>query len=339
MQRAFTAFAIQQRSPLAWLENRFTRHDVAAHCPEFPPVFIIGHWGSGTTRLHQLLALDPQFGYPDVGDTLMPWNLYGTSRYCRAYVRAALPRDRLFDAVGMSLEDPQEEEVALAAMGPVSYFHSIYFPSDTEGHLRRALFPESAAPGERAAFEEAYRLFHQRISFKWGGKRILFKNPASTTRVPLLRRLFPGAQFVHLVRDPLEVYAAAMNRIPYLLHGFALEDFRHLDLEPHVLETYSKVMTRYLEDRSTAPGDVLFEVRFEDLERDPLAAVARIYEGLDLPGRESALAAVSRRLGSETPYHRAPRPLPPGKAREVAERWRFAYEAWGYPLPGQQEDS
>jgi hypothetical protein len=195
------------------------------------------------------------------------------------------------------------------------------------------LFPETAGTGEREAFEDAYRLFHRRISLKCGGKRILFKNPASTTRMPMLRRLFPGAKFVHLVRDPLEVYASAMNRIPYLLHGFALEDFRHLDLGSLVLGTYETVMGRYLADRGAIPEDDLVEVRFEELERDPLATVGRIYDRLGLGGRGPAMEVLENHLRSEPSYQRNPRTLPPGTAEVVAERWRFAFEAWGYPDP------
>src|SRR5271165_4013636 len=29
-----------------------------------PPIFILGHWRTGTTLLHELLVLDPRFGYP-----------------------------------------------------------------------------------------------------------------------------------------------------------------------------------------------------------------------------------------------------------------------------------
>ncbi len=333
-QRLFLAFALLQRTPLAWIEARLEalrdRLSCATPEPGRPPLFLIGHWGSGTTWLHQILSLDSQFGYPDVGDTLMPWNLNETSRYCRAFVRPALPRDRLFDAVGVCLEDPQEEEVALAAMGPVSYFLSLYFPSETEGHLCRALFPERAAAEEREAFEEAYRLFHQRIRRKCSGRRILFKNPASTTRIAMLRRLFPGAQFVHLVRNPFEVYAAAINRIPYLLNGFALEDFRHLSLERLVLETYESLMRRYLEDRALLPPEDLVEVRFEELEQDRPAVISRIYKQLGIDGAERVIDAVRAKEESEPPYRRTSRPLAPEVAARVAQAWRFAFDAWGY---------
>jgi hypothetical protein len=37
-----------------------------------PPVFIIGHWRSGTTFLHELMSFDPQFCYVSLWNTLLP---------------------------------------------------------------------------------------------------------------------------------------------------------------------------------------------------------------------------------------------------------------------------
>ncbi|HVA85305.1 MAG TPA: sulfotransferase, partial [Candidatus Saccharimonadales bacterium] len=36
------------------------------------PIFIIGHWRSGTTLLHELLALDDRFGYPTTYQCFAP---------------------------------------------------------------------------------------------------------------------------------------------------------------------------------------------------------------------------------------------------------------------------
>jgi hypothetical protein len=124
-----------------------------------------------------------------------------------------------------------------------------------------------------------------------------------------------------------------MNRIPYLLHGFALEDFRHLELERLVLETYETVMRRYLQDRPSVPDEDLVEIRFEDLERDPLGTVARVYDQLGLAGREEALRVMGNSLRAEVPYHRQPRPIPPATAELVAHRWGFSFDAWRYPTP------
>jgi hypothetical protein len=37
-------------------------------------------------------------------------------------------------------------------------------------------------------------------------------------------------------------------------------------------------------------------------------------------------------LASKGPYERQPRPLPADLQGAVAERWRFAFDFWGYPL-------
>jgi len=37
-----------------------------------PPIFIIGHWRSGTTYLHNVISQDPQFSYPTTFQTVTP---------------------------------------------------------------------------------------------------------------------------------------------------------------------------------------------------------------------------------------------------------------------------
>jgi len=37
-----------------------------------PPVFIVGHWRSGTTHLHNLMSQDPQFGSLQMFQALAP---------------------------------------------------------------------------------------------------------------------------------------------------------------------------------------------------------------------------------------------------------------------------
>ncbi|HEY2249632.1 MAG TPA: sulfotransferase, partial [Planctomycetaceae bacterium] len=37
-----------------------------------PPVFILGHWRSGTTHLHNLLSLDERFAYPKFAQIMIP---------------------------------------------------------------------------------------------------------------------------------------------------------------------------------------------------------------------------------------------------------------------------
>lgn len=330
-----SAAAITQRWPYSRYEEwreRVRDREVAWKPPTDPPVFIIGHWGSGTTWMHQLLASDPRFITPDTGDCLMPHNLHGSGRYFRWYVSHLLPPTRGFDAVPFSTNEPQEEEMALAALGPVSYFHTFSFPRERDRHAERALFPERLPEAERKAFALAYQNYLARLAHRSPGRTLLLKNPASTTRIQLLREWFPGARFIHLVRNPFEVAAAALNRIPYLTRRFGLQPDEGAGLNEHLLATYEAVMQRYLDDRLWLPAGTLFETSYESLRDNPAGAVAQARDALGLPKDALAESSLREALERSADYKREPRPLPPDLADSIRERWRFSFDFWGYPL-------
>lgn len=335
---AMSALAISQRWPYSryedWCERR-RGEEIADLSSDEPPIFIIGHWGSGTTWLHQLLAADPRHAWPDTGDCLMPHNLRETSGYLRWYLRHLLPTTRGFDAVAFSLEEPQEEEMALAALGPVSYFHTFSFPRDRERHTREALFLETLSDDRREAFAHAYRHFLAKISRRAPGRVLLLKNPAATTRIPWLREWFPGARFIHLVRDPYEVAAAALNRVPYLVRQFGLQADTSDSLVDYLLSTYEMVMQRYLRDRAELPAGALFETSYEALVKDPVTVVRGIREALGLADDEQARISLGEALERSRQFPRQTRPLPKEMSLAIRERWRFAFEHWGYPLERQ----
>ena len=58
------------------------------------PIFIIGHWRSGTTLLHELMVLDDQFTYPTTYECFAPrtsWCRRGGCRGCDSYCRRSGP--------------------------------------------------------------------------------------------------------------------------------------------------------------------------------------------------------------------------------------------------------
>src|SRR5271170_5333032 len=45
-----------------------------------PPIFLLGHWRTGTTLLHELMACDERFGYPTTYQCLEPHHFLLTER-------------------------------------------------------------------------------------------------------------------------------------------------------------------------------------------------------------------------------------------------------------------
>src|SRR5262245_46090095 len=53
-----------------WEERRFAA--AIEQTAIQPPLFILGHWRSGTTRLHDLVTLDQRFAAPNLFQTAQP---------------------------------------------------------------------------------------------------------------------------------------------------------------------------------------------------------------------------------------------------------------------------
>ena len=93
-----------------------------AAIPVRRPVFILGHWRSGTTHLQYLLARDPRLAAPSTYDVCFPNSLGAESWHGRLLSRF-VPDRRLQDDMAFGMAVPNEDEIALAALGLPSPYH------------------------------------------------------------------------------------------------------------------------------------------------------------------------------------------------------------------------
>ncbi len=317
--------------PAVWAEH--DQHDAAirAHSLSAPPVFIIGHWRSGTTHLHNLMSVDPRFACMTFLQSAMPLNCLGDTHLTRTLMRKLLPETRGMDNVEIGPDLPQEEEMALGILSGLSAYKGFYFPRNLLRHQRQAVLLEDITDDQRATFRDAYDYLVRKISYAHGGtKQILFKNPASTTRIPLLLDRFPDARFVHIVRNPHEVYASMQKLWQRLVSGFSWQEYDDLDFKEPTLEIYGNVMRRYLRDRHLVPPGHLVEVRYENLDNAPVETIGSIYESLQLPDREASIERVRKYCAKAKTYRKNRHEANTELRQQLAERWAFAFEEWGY---------
>ena len=83
------------------------RRDLLADMSD--PVFIIGHWRSGTTHLHNLLSLSPVFGHISPLASGLPDEILTLGTWLRSLLEKALPEDRHVDRVRVTPDSPQED--------------------------------------------------------------------------------------------------------------------------------------------------------------------------------------------------------------------------------------
>lgn len=326
---AVTLAASLPAGPLGLLQRRKIRRGLDEAPPMESPVFVLGHWRSGTTHLHNLLMCDPRHAAVSTMQALAPDLFYIAPRLVRAYMRLAMPSKRPQDNMDLTPDSPAEEEIALAKQSPLTIYHQWSFPRDMTA-MRRCAFPEEMTAAEHADWAAAYRGVLDAAHVAGDGRRLVLKNPANTAKLRSLRELFPEARFIHIVRDPFEVFLSMRHMHAKLLAVSALQHYNEAALDGHIFEVYRRMMRAYLDAAKDVPAGQLCEVRFEDLARRPEQELERVYTELGMdyePARDPVAAyAAGQRDYRRNRYERDPELL-----RRVMREWEFACEAWGYP--------
>jgi omega-hydroxy-beta-dihydromenaquinone-9 sulfotransferase len=246
---------------------------------EKPPVFIIGHWRSGTTLLHQLIALDDQFTTPSVVQTIIPEHFLFSTKYYVPLLLRMMPSKRPMDEIEMKPFDPMEDEFGLVKMGSVSPFEKLIFPSKKVKFLSdiKEFLPEGK---KLEKWKKNLKTFLKKITFLTK-KQIVLKNPFHTPRMELLSEIFPGARFIHIIRHPYKVIPSSINMWDIVARENCLKG----GWERPTIEEISEILYKFWqyidENKSKLSENEFSEIRFEDLEIDPVKEIKRIYKELN----------------------------------------------------------
>lgn len=293
-----------------------------------PPIFIVGHWRSGTTLLHNLLHRTGRFATLRTADAINP---LGDNPPDGTIASGMTRQDRGFDRIAMGPEEPQEEEMALAALGLISIFHLVYFPRQATEIFRRSVLLEGVEPDELEAFAEAYQWIVAKTRLVDGTDRpILFKNPASTARLDFLSRIFPGSRFIHITRHPGAVYHSTGKLIDGLTDRFSFHSPRGLEKERQRIAHYRMMMQAHLEQRERLEPGHYTEIRYEDLVADPLAGVERVLGEIGQPLDPEGRTKLVEYVESLADYQPNRHPDDPEVAERLKRELGFAYDTWGY---------
>lgn len=310
------------------VQRRWYGQQVATTPISEPPVFIIGHWRSGTTFLHELMVCDERFSFPTTFECFAPNHFLITSRTLPTLLRPFLPRKRPMDNMPAGFEYPQEDEFALCSLGAPTPYLRMAFPNDPPPYCE-FLDMEQVAPRDLARWKEKLLYFTQSLTFL-KGKQLLLKSPPHTGRIQVLRELFPGARFVHIVRDPYAIFPST-QRLWYALDSVqGLQFPKHEGLDEFVFSAFERMYQGFRKQSVGLGPKELCEVRYEDLIADPIGEMERIYEQLGLGSldafREKLVAFTQQRQDHVTNRHE----LAPELKAEIRRRWSWYFETYGY---------
>ncbi len=210
-----------------------------------PPVFILGHWRSGTTLLHNLITRDPATAFPTTFECVFPGGFLIAERALGWSLSWLLPNQRPMDAVPLAADSPFEDEFALAKMGIGSPYAGLAFPRQgppSPSYLDLAHLTDEA----RDAWEAGFLWLMRRFQLANPGRRLIIKSPPHTARIRTLLKLFPDARFVHISRNPYEIYPSTIRTWKILNSQFGLQHPANDDgwLPEYVLSTLPAIYAR-----------------------------------------------------------------------------------------------
>jgi hypothetical protein len=327
---AAISFAAVMNSAFRWYEeHRYGDRwkDVAVP----PPLFVLGHWRSGTTHLHYLLGLDDRFACPNLYAVHYPHTFLTTEQRFSGLTAFLLPKHRPYDNVRLELAVPDEDEFAMCVSGFTTSYLTGVFPRRA-GHYELFLTFRNASPQAVARWKSSLRLFLQKLTLR-DGKPLIVKSPPHTCRIKLLLEMFPEARFVHIHRDPIAVFQSMVHTHKTGLPFARLQCTEQFDWTERVIRQYRELYDAFFEERGLISAGRFHEIRFENLEKDPLGEMRKLYDALALPEFARVEPALRTYLDSQSDYRKNEFcELAQDIRRRVASEWRRCFEEWGYPV-------
>ncbi|MFW6221381.1 MAG: sulfotransferase family protein [Fibrobacterota bacterium] len=263
-------------SVLAARERMILGNELQNISPPTDPVFIIGHWRSGTTLLHQLLACDSALWAPTLFQCCYPHSFMTARQFVEPVLRAFLSATRPMDNVSLGMDEPQEEENALFRMTGYSPLERLIFARSEEYFLagENTFLPKEAI--RKKKWRDSFLFFAAKLSYATQ-RRLVFKNPFNILRVAELVDIFPEARFIYIYRDPYTVIQSTQRMWSITGRDNAMNPgWRAPSLE-EVAQQYVRLETRLQESLQDVESSRTFKLSFEDLENYPIEQLRRLY--------------------------------------------------------------
>ncbi len=297
------------------------------------PIFILGHWRTGTTHLHNMLGRDPNHTFSTLYQVLFPDSFLTTGKLGPKLLKNAVPAQRSYDNVAQNFFESAEDEIGLMKLtGGLSFYSALMFPDRAPEYEKYIDFME-ATPQERKAFKEALVHFIKKIMIATGGQRVVVKSCPHSARIRMILDVFPDAKFIHIHRHP----ARAFSSMVHMRQKVDWENFFQVPAEEFIKQRWDhtatigeRLYTRLIEDRALIPKENLVEIAYTDLIGNELSVLENIYSQLQIPDWEQYKKVIAPYVESLKGYKVNQLKRDPELEQYVYDRWRLVYDTYGY---------
>ncbi len=296
-----------------------------------PPIFILGHWRTGTTLLHELLTTDPKFASPNTFQCFAPSHFLLSEYLMVRFGNFLIPKKRPMDDMEAGWKLPQEDEFALMNLGVPTPYLRIAFPR-TQPQALEYLDMQGLSPEAEAHWKKSLLWFMRALTLHYHGQRLVLKSPPHTGRVKQLLELFPDAKFIHLTRDPRKLFTSTMKLWRSLDE---VQGLQRTPDEPELKEYVTECMRRMYSGFEQACGDLpdnqFVHIQYEDLVANPMATVSQLFEQLELGDFSQVRPELEKRLVDHTTYRPNRHEIDAELELEILARWPEYAAKYSHP--------
>ncbi|MEU4542546.1 sulfotransferase family protein [Nonomuraea dietziae] len=260
------------------------------------PVFVIGCPRSGTTMLQLMLSSHPRLAVPPETRFLVP-----------VYYKRRTFGD-------MRIADRRRALAEYIAGDRSTKFRELGI--DKEDYIRQVV----EGPGSLGSvIGTTFRMYSDRFGkARWGDKR-----PSYVKQVDMLTRLFPDAQFIHLIRDGRDCVASLKEMPWYTLNSF------------HAISTWAEAIDAGKRLRRTMSEDSYYELRYEDLTDDPATELKKLCHFLE-EDYDPAMCSPREAASHAVPVHKVWHSNTHGEVtRARVGSWAKRLDSWEIRLAEQ----
>lgn len=295
------------------------------------PIFIIGHYRSGTTYLHNVLCKDPNFRFCTTYEALTPNIFLSTGNITKKILDKAMPATRPQDNVTAGADTPNEEEFAMGNISCTSLTHGYYFPKNMYTVFDESVVFEKDTIKNANHWQKHFDYFLKKLSYKNESKQLILKSPANTARMKEILGLYPDACFIHIHRNPYTVYQSNVNLYEKILPLLSFQKPKGKFIEDFILYAYEKMYRRFIKDKVNIPHNQLFEMAYADFVQNPVEQLQNAYKQLNLGEFETALPYLQEEINAVKNYKTNTYVgLDTETKKTITNKWGFMFEQYGY---------
>lgn len=295
------------------------------------PIFILGHWRSGTTLLHNALCKDKQFGYSNKFQISHPHSFLTREEAVYKALKNRPAEKRHMDNVEIDVTSPDEDETAISMMSQRSPIIGWAFTKNQRRYAKYHTFSD-VDYADFKRWRTAMITYYKKLTLRYD-RPLVLKSPVHLGRMKLFYDQFPDAKFIHIYRDPYRVYQSTKKLYATVLPHTC---FQQPDLDAwddYIIENYHTMYEQYWQDKKSIPESQLYEIKYEEFETDIYRHIAEIYEYFKFPGFSEFDSVLKEHVESISDYQKNKfSPLPERTVQRINEAWSKSFQYGQYEM-------